>query len=310
MDRFFQAAGLAVAAAGVGLSFYGIWKSSHHPTPHEPYLEPGDQWLLLGDSIAEGLQLPLNNLSNQYGTVMSSLWKRGTTIPYWVQHLQESDAAYKAIAVSLGSNDARLDMSTESYQRAADEFVGLLQSRNAPVLWIIPPSFRLDAFTQKQAEFAEILRDRGVLPLQLRGSQPSVAYDPEHLHLTPDGYRTLAAQVFGALTEDLGVVLEKERQDRLWRGDVVALGEDPHDLRKRDGAMERALATRHQAAPCRGQPDIFSEQPRDATCIGFSKKVGRNDLDIKIRPTRLTPHGSHKSVVALLCAFFQEQALV
>lgn len=165
------------------------------------WLEPGDHFLLLGDSIGVGLQAPLGDLSNAYGSVMTSLVQSGTTVAYWAKHVDESDGGFKCVVLTLGTNDVVGDPENEAH--AMDQLVATLGARGAPVLWAPPPSFREGGYTERQRTFANMLTERGVITLVLRGPQPSVASDPMHAHPDGAGYRTMASQIFQALTNDL-----------------------------------------------------------------------------------------------------------
>lgn len=199
ISKDYQPYFLAVGAIGVFLTAYGMFvKSNESNNPPRRLLRPGDSFLLIGDSISVGLQPYLAKLSENYGSYMDSLVKVGTTVTYWNNHVQPSDSGYDLILISLGSNDVVGDPHAEA--EAMNSLVDLLQSRGASVYWILPPSFRRDHFTKKQQDFADMLAERGVFELIVDGPQQSVASDPMHLHLTPDGYRTYAAQIFDSIT--------------------------------------------------------------------------------------------------------------
>lgn len=201
--------GTATGVVGVSIMVYTTFLSgkgggdesetAEVPTKPDRWLDPGQSVLLLGDSIAEGIDTPFRNLVMQYGSPIDSLIKRGSTASYWSSRVTEADAGHHLIVLSLGSNDVALfDLNSEA--AAMDTLISKLSQRGAYILWFPPPSFREGAFTERQQQFAEMLRVRGVIPLVLLGPQPSTADDPMHLHLTPNGYKTLAAQIFDALT--------------------------------------------------------------------------------------------------------------
>lgn len=216
-SRFFEIAGLVTSIAGVIVIAMSSRKGSSSSssggegTPEAPparpdrWLDPGQSFLLLGDSIGVGIQKALNELSKSYGTTLTSMVKIGSTAGYWSRHVEPGDAGYPVIILSLGSNDAALaDLDAEGPDIC--NLVAQLSERGAHILWFLPPSFRKDALTAKQARFAELLLQCGAIQLDLLGPQPSVASDHDmHLHLTPDGYRVLAAQIFDALTRHDGL---------------------------------------------------------------------------------------------------------
>lgn len=192
---------LLLGLGGLGLTAYGMFRQSKQTEAEEKarrLLRPGDSFILIGDSIGVGLQDHLSKLSHDYGSSFDSLVKIGTTVTYWNQHVDARDAGYDLILLSLGSNDVVGDPTQQA--QAMNELIDKLTARGAPVYWIVPPSFRIGHFKPRQQIFADMLADRGVFPLQVDGPQQSVASDPMHLHLTPQGYRTYAAQIFDAIT--------------------------------------------------------------------------------------------------------------
>lgn len=98
----------------------------------------GKEVLLVGDSMAEGLSPSLK--SNDRGYHVTSLYKRGTTVPYWndnkeFKSLLKRDK-WDIVLVSLGTNDLLLKQnSTEKYF----QFNEKLSALKAKVYWIIPP---------------------------------------------------------------------------------------------------------------------------------------------------------------------------
>lgn len=203
----YQWGALIIGAIGVGITGWSLLhrgKSGSSDgekveTPPDRWLQPGQSFLLLGDSIGVGIQKPLNERSEAYGTKMTTRLKIGSTASYWNNVVEDGDAGYPIIVLSLGSNDAAM-ANPESEAAAMDSLIAKLSDRGAHILWFPPPSFHADALKPNQQKFQQMLMDRGVIPLDLLGPQPSVASDPMKLHLTPDGYRVLASQIFDALT--------------------------------------------------------------------------------------------------------------
>jgi hypothetical protein len=200
-DRAVQYLGLALGAVGLFITYKGLTggsSSAAKPAP-EPrrILAPGEPVLLIGDSIGVGIERPLRERLEAYGSHLDALVKIGTTARYWSTHLDGRDGGYPVILVSLGSNDVALGPEQEDADLA--HLAALLQSRGNAVYWITPPSFRQGAFKPKQQLWADMMRDHGIPELDLDGPQPSVEYDPMRLHLTPDGYAQMAGQIVDAL---------------------------------------------------------------------------------------------------------------
>lgn len=195
--------GLALGAYAVFRPSPGPYEGSSAPQPVPPQparvLDPGDHFLLLGDSIGDGVGPPLDALSNVYGTVLTRRTVQGTSILYWAGKTDDTWGAYKAIVVSLGSNDAA-QLSPSAEMPALGKLVADLRSHGAQVFWLVPPSFTPGALKPKQLEVANMFAHYDVPPLDLRGPHVGVESDPARLHPTPQGYKTLASQVFDALT--------------------------------------------------------------------------------------------------------------
>lgn len=162
-------------------------------------VDPGDSVLLLGDSIGVGIENPLASLLAQYGAKFSSDVEIGRTIAGVASHLSPLMAYNKVTVLSVGSNDAVLQDPYAEAQ-ALDHLLDLLRSNGGKVYWFLPPSFLYGQLTGAQQKVANLLQSRGVKLLHLAGPQPSVSSDPQHLHPTVAGYKTLASQVFDALT--------------------------------------------------------------------------------------------------------------
>lgn len=193
-------ASLAVSAGVAYLGWKAAKKAEERASETISPLEPGESVLLMGDSIAEGLDPHLRRLFEGFGSPFEARWKRGTTARYWDAESTDEAGGFDLVLLSLGSNDIAGSYWAPEEAAALDSLIGKLRSRGASVYWVRPPSFRYEGLTDAQAFFAELMRERGVFELSVQGPQPDVLSDPQHLHLTPDGYRTLASQLFHAAT--------------------------------------------------------------------------------------------------------------
>jgi len=196
--------GYVLSTAGFCLGLYGVFRRPQAAAqaaalpPSQRVLHPGDSFSLVGDSIGVGMQHPLNDLSNAYGTFLTSHVKVGTTIGYWAKLADDSWGAYKAVILCLGSNDAAGKPEAEATELAS--LLQRLRAYGALVFWLRPPSFNLAALKPGQAAVEQLFWDAGVPALELYGPPVGVAGDPMKLHPSPQGYKTLAAQTFDALT--------------------------------------------------------------------------------------------------------------
>lgn len=201
-DKFFQVSGFVIGAIGVTLGLIGFYRSLNPDESPRPsvgrILNPGEHVLLVGDSIGEGLEKPLEKRLQTYGATLTAHTQRGATAKTWASKLEDHDGGYDVILLSLGTNDAAGVPALQG--PALDEMLAKLRSRGAKVYWIWPPSFRYEGLSDTEEEFRQMMEERGVPPLELLGPQPDTSQDPMHVHPTPQGYDHLAAQVFDALT--------------------------------------------------------------------------------------------------------------
>ncbi len=94
--------------------------------------------LLVGDSMAEGIN-PFIQQELKDKVTYKSVYKRGTTVPYWNSNTlldKELDLKPDIILVSLGTNDLKTKPSNfDSYAK----FNSKLINSGAKIYWIIPP---------------------------------------------------------------------------------------------------------------------------------------------------------------------------
>ncbi|MCC6596905.1 MAG: hypothetical protein IT477_10395 [Rhodanobacteraceae bacterium] len=200
-QTMFQTAGLLLGAVGAAVGVISLWRAvqndKRQEVPAQRKINPGDHVLLVGDSIGQGIEKPLAEKLGVFGAHLTSLVSQGATASTWASKVNSGDAGFDLILLSLGSNDAAGNPSAQA--GALDKLLEVLRSRGAPVYWIRPPSFRREGLTNKQETWRQMLEDRGVPELELLGAQPDTSSDPQHIHLTPNGYNVMAAQVADAL---------------------------------------------------------------------------------------------------------------
>ena len=134
--------GLGAALAGAA-SCVGLVELMSGPT-----LKPGDRVLLIGDSLAVGLAVPLGSLCKDHKLAFQGIGKIGTRIDQWANSADLAAAieVFKptVILVSLGTNDAYMMAPPEPADRQAQAFVDLLGrlegSGARAIVWLEPPT--------------------------------------------------------------------------------------------------------------------------------------------------------------------------
>lgn len=104
--------------------------------------------LFIGDSMAEGLQLPLQKYAGFNGHRLTTLAKRSATIMSWVGRedkgrLRDTIEKIKPsyVIICLGSNEL-FTRSLDSYRRYLQNI--LRQSQPLRLVWICPPNWKTD----------------------------------------------------------------------------------------------------------------------------------------------------------------------
>lgn len=201
-----QKLGYAMSFAGLLLTAYAVFRKPPQVEvlpgagpEAQRELDPGDHWLLVGDSIGVGVRSHLEKLSNDYGAILTSRVKIGTTISQWASQMTDEWGAFRVVVISLGSNDAVL-ADPESEMPALRKMVQHLRSHGASVFWLRPPSFYPGALKPKQQQIEAMFAEVAVPALDLKGPRVGVEQDPARLHPSPAGYHALAAQIFDAIT--------------------------------------------------------------------------------------------------------------
>ena len=144
--------------------------------------------LVVGDSMAEGLDVPLHRIASDEAAVFA-IWKRGTTIHEWASNAaQAADAhAPSLIVVALGTNDRTVNESDVS--RVIDG----LSSWGGVVTWAGP-------FAERENLSGYVWRNGGNFldgVEMLRREKYEMAADG--IHLTPTGYAKWASDIWSAL---------------------------------------------------------------------------------------------------------------
>lgn len=189
--------GLALVA-GVGL-VSAVAPSAPVSTPRPSggppplRLGPGARVLLIGDSLAQGLKLPLQQLAGDAKVPFAADGRQGSRIDQWNAEpwLQTIVTAFRPtlVLVSLGTNDMRMAAPAETQKAPLAALVAKLRAAAPEVGWIMPPTMPFP--------------DRGMRALLLstglpvfRSDQLTIQRAGDGIHPTAMGYGGWAGQVW------------------------------------------------------------------------------------------------------------------
>lgn len=191
-DRRWLFGGLALAA-GVGLARLLV--------PGRPRIHDGSRVLLIGDSHAQGLNVPLREMATERGIPYVSLAKVGSRIDQWASEeslakaLREFDPTL--VLVSLGTNDAY--MSGDVTERQAPHLQALLDLlRDRDVVWIGPPQLP-DPHSGMTVDHGFLRFLASNAPNFLDTSGLIIPMGPDGIHPTVRGYAGWAGATWAEL---------------------------------------------------------------------------------------------------------------
>jgi len=164
------------------------------PAPGPRASVQGARVLLVGDSLAAGLGLPLKRLVTTDGAILGTVGRVGTTIRQWARGGWLAEALTQAkpglVLVSLGTNDME-----SPGDRSGDiaAIIDRVRAAGAGLVWIEPPDM-------------PTLRDRAQVRATLHATIPAERLFPgpsvpiqrakDRIHATPQGYADLAAALW------------------------------------------------------------------------------------------------------------------
>jgi lysophospholipase L1-like esterase len=138
--RLWIYAGL-VLAAGVGLATAAPSTPSPAPLPLRPPLGAGSRLLLVGDSLAHGLAVPLGAISRAAQAALLVDARSGTRMDQWASEPWLGRVLLtnpQLVLVSLGTNDMKAMGSAP--QKHMARILAIIQGSGAEVAWIMPPT--------------------------------------------------------------------------------------------------------------------------------------------------------------------------
>lgn len=165
--------------------------------------EDWNRVLLIGDSLAVGLDQPMAALARSTGRRFSAVAVKSTTLAQWTRTGRVASAVRDAkptvVLVVLGTNDAAgMHGDAASRARAVSAFETQARSlsqqvaANSPakVVWLLPPAMPFDTRFIRSA--AEAIGARVV------AAPPGIERTPDRVHCTGRGYRAWAGAVWPA----------------------------------------------------------------------------------------------------------------
>lgn len=198
------------AGLGAAVTAVGLVELTRGPT-----LRAGDRVLLVGDSLAVGLSVPLGALAREYGIAFQAIAVVGTRIDQWATSpdLRQALASFKPsiVLISLGTNDAYMMAPPDVYARQKPYLEELLQmietAQPRSIVWIAPPTLPKAAVSLPRVR-ALIAEAHAIdLPKHLRprvALYPSdrllLARGPDQIHPLASGYASWAGALWQWLT--------------------------------------------------------------------------------------------------------------
>jgi lysophospholipase L1-like esterase len=169
--------------------------SSGGMTAERPQIVPGQSRLvLIGDSLAVGLAIPLRALAAEDQVTFQSAATSGSRIDQWARDPRVDTLLASVrptlVLVSLGTNDAYMMGPVNAAQQAAAEaLLAKIRGAGADVVWIAPPT--LPATSAGHARRDDILSMvHALVPAGARFASEKLVIPraPDNLHPTAAGY--------------------------------------------------------------------------------------------------------------------------
>lgn len=149
--------------------------------------------LLIGDSMAEGLKLPLKQYFDYNGHQIEQISKTSATIMYWVgkdstgklrQQIEAKKPSY--LMICLGSNEL-FTKGLEQYEQYLKNIIN--QAQGLPIIWIGPPNWKPDNGLTKL--IAETLGEKRYFP----SDKMKLPRAGDGIHPTYNGYQIWADSI-------------------------------------------------------------------------------------------------------------------
>lgn len=169
----------------------------YDPAPGVPLAGPSDRVLLVGDSLAVGLNGPMKKLAVAQGNPYQGKGVSGSRIDEWSKKYLDPELAFDptVVLVSLGTNDMKMADPVGQQTKHVQAILDKARAKGARVVWILPPPMPFD--------------DKGVRAMVV-GAAPDGAVNGEALdleragdgiHMTPNGYAAFADAVWSCIMQ-------------------------------------------------------------------------------------------------------------
>lgn len=196
VDRRWLLAGLLIGGTG------GAYAVVRTVTLH-PKISDVTRLMLVGDSLAVGMNPHFKELATSQVVPYVSLAKEGTRIDQWNQSAQLlmtlDQFKPTLVLVSLGTNDAYTGITIESQMESMDELLDKLEGVGAEVVWIGAPALPETYYgNHPNEEMLEAIRSEA--PYYFESHKLEIPRGPDELHPTSGGYGGWAGAVWEWLT--------------------------------------------------------------------------------------------------------------
>lgn len=178
-----------------------IVESADDAAPPEPDVEPivvqvvesppmakkGDPIMLVGDSLAVGLETEFTRLAKVEGYVPSHHVIGGTATWQWLRWIDgDMDRNKpKVVVVSLGTNDAAGYDAVQRDPKVFSRLVSAVEAKGGHVVWLGPPNISASRISKIQVT-RELIKSSAPLFFESEALKLTLS---DGIHTTGDGYR-------------------------------------------------------------------------------------------------------------------------
>lgn len=168
-----------------------------------PRLGPGSRVMVIGDSLAMGLQPHLNRLANEASVPFFGMAVSGSVIPQWAksQRMRERATEFEPtiVLVSLGTNDAYLNVEWDEERAAFETLIEALEDTGASIVWVGPPTLP-PTYAGKSVNIDFLDELATSAPHYFHSETVEIPRGPDQLHPTAAGYAGWAGTLWNWLS--------------------------------------------------------------------------------------------------------------